>query len=485
VLNEGVGGYVNDFAGNHGGVFESGANSPSWIGDHLSFDGNDHIKVDSTPAISFTNNYSFVVGVKTTTTADYDYLLAKHKVTNPWDGWGFAFHSGKPAHWSNVGGWDDGPEGCNDGNYHQVGCMHEGSSVHFYADGKFSNTESSVQGSANSAYDLHIGARSDDDYGLTGEIYYVYIYNRVLSEAEFTRLYINPYCMFEMAIRPELICPAMAEVSLAGTIGAQSVTSLTLKLSRKVAGAITSNSDITAFLKSVSGSPEIKRDWLKDALFNGMTANSFKLGTTLSLGWFWVRVAGCSVLYRGLSMEQIEFTNILTVADRDACVISPPGYLPHNSTTAYFYVVRRFNNCGYQEHTLAAAEKVSINAAGELERLKPNKVFSLEVEQVGGNRVQLVWFYCPLEQKSKPVCFNVYYDGRSGQIDYENPLAMISYQGRKFYHCQSDTLEAGEYLFAVIAEDACGIENNSLAKLGIQLSSANPDPIDILSIESL
>jgi hypothetical protein len=485
VLNEGVGGYVNDLAGNHSGTFESGINSPSWDDDHLSFDGNDHIKVDSAPALSFTNNYSFVVGVKTTTTADYDYLLAKHKLTSSWDGWGFAFHSGRPAHWSNVGGWDDGPEGYNDGNYHQVGCTHECSNVNFYADGKFSNTEASAEGSANSAYDLHIGARSDDDYGFTGDIYYVYIYNRVLSEAEFTQLYINPYCMFEMAIRPELICPAMAEVSLAGSVSAQSATSVTLKLSRKVAGTITSNSDITALLKSVSGSPEIKRDWLKEALFNGMTANAFKLGTTLSLGWFWIRVAGCSVLCRGLSMEQIDFTNILTVADRDACVISPPGYLPHNSSSTYFYVIRRFNNCGYQEHTLAAAAKISINAGGELEKPQPNKVFSLRAEQIGGNKVRFVWFYCPLEQKSKPTCFNVYYDGQTGQIDYENPLATISYQGRRFYSYQSDNLEAGEYLFAVIAEDTCGEENNSLAKLRIQLASANTEPIGILSVESL
>jgi len=108
--------------------------------------------------------------------------------------------------------------------------------------------------------------------------------------------------------------------------------------------------------------------------------------------------------------------------------------------------------------------KVSINAAGELAKPQPNKVFSLRAKQVGDNKVRLIWFYCPLEQKSKPACFNVYYDGRTGQINYENPLAMIGYKGRKFYSYQSDTLEAGEYLFAVIAEDACGEENNSLAK---------------------
>jgi len=42
---------------------------------------------------------------------------------------------------------------------------------------------------------------------------------------------------------------------------------------------------------------DIERFWLREALFNGMTANAFKLGTTLSLGWFWLRIAGCSALY--------------------------------------------------------------------------------------------------------------------------------------------------------------------------------------------
>ena len=39
--------------------------------------------------------------------------------------------------------------------------------------------------------------------------------------------------------------------------------------------------------------------FLKAALFGGMTADAFKLGTVLSLGWFWLRTAGCHIIYRG------------------------------------------------------------------------------------------------------------------------------------------------------------------------------------------
>jgi hypothetical protein len=214
--------------------------------------------------------------------------------------------------------------------------------------------------------------------------------------------------------------------------------------------------------------------WLKEALFAGMTGNAFKLGTVLTLGWFWPRVAGCSVLYRGGGMETIDFTDILTVADADADQISPPSYVRHNNNSIYFYVVCRANNCGELEHTLAAAVKVSIDADGELAQPQPNSIFEAKAKQVDGNKVQLVWFYCPVEQKSKPVCFKVYYDGGTGQIDYENEIAAMSYAGRKFYSYQSDALGAGAYLFAIRVENAGGIENNSLSKLSIQLPAGSP-----------
>jgi hypothetical protein len=233
------------------------------------------------------------------------------------------------------------------------------------------------------------------------------------------------------------------------------------------------------------GSLEIERQWLREVLFNCVSANAIKLGTALTSGWFWVRVCGCSALYRGAGMEQMDFTNILAVAAKDACEIRPPSYLPHDSNSTYFYVIRRFNNCGYQERTLGAAVKVSIETSGELARLQPNNIFDSKAEQVNGNKIQLVWFYCPLEQKSKPVCFKIYWDSWTGQVDYENPTAIISYQGRKYYSYETGALEAGRYLFAIRAEDVHGVENNSLSQSRINLCTGSPDSINILSAETI
>ena len=74
-----------------------------------------------------------------------------------------------------------------------------------------------------------------------------------------------------------------------------------------------------------------------------------------------------------------------------------------------------------------------------------------------------------------------HHDGRTGQIDYENPVATVAYTGRKFYRYESDALDAGRYLFAIRAEDAAGVENGSLAQSSVQLGAVNPDKVEILS----
>ena len=293
----------------------------------------------------------------------------------------------------------------------------------------------------------------------------VMIFNRALSASEIALLFRCPFCMFD-----RVTCSIKFRIPDY----------------KHLDGTSTGLSSTNGSLSIMQESPqEMERSWLSGALFNGMTGNAFKLGTSLSLGWFWVRVAGCSALYRGPEMNQIDFESILTVAEQDAGFISPPGYVPHNSNSTCFYVVRRFNQCGDQEHTLAAAAKLSIDANGGLAEPQPNNVFSSRAEPVNGNKIRLTWFYSTLEQQSAPTCFNIYYDNLSGQIDYENPIATVRYEGQKFYSFESDPLTAGRYLFAIRAKDVDGTENISPALLRIHLQAGNPDAIDVLSIEAV
>lgn len=301
-------------------------------------------------------------------------------------------------------------------------------------------------------------------YCFNGIIEYVFVYNRTLSAEEIRWLYREPFAMFARPASPVLIAVTSATVSLAGSVSATSTGTAVLTLTDRL--------------------PKVELNWLKDALFNGMTSDSLKLGTTLTLGWFWTRIAGCSALYRGSVIEQINFDTILNVGQNDACEISPPDYLPHESSSTYFYVVRRYNHCGYQEQTFAAVAKVSIDAEGRLDKPLPNKIYTANAEQVDTDKIRLTWSYCPLDQVSKPMFFNIYHDSRTGQIDYENPLAIISYQGQKFYSYESGSLETGKYLFAIRAEDSDGNENNSLVCLSIELDDKCPDSVDILEVET-
>jgi len=481
LFNEGTGGEVCDLGRfNVTGYFEgSGSAVPDWVagpgGYCLEFNGGSHECIRcGTGKLGWdqTNEISVVTSFMNTSGAQYGRdLFHRSAYSNPVRlylmGWNMTWDvdtdgtSTEVSFSTSANTW-----------YHVAGTWTSGRG-RIYKDGVLADSDagSGNLGFYNDNQEVNIGGfynAGSPSNGVTGRIPYVYVWNRELSAAEVARLYREPFAMFEELVGPASIYATAAVVSLAGSASAQSVTSATLGLLSKISGTVIGSSDVTALLKSISNLLETERTWLRDALFNGMTANAYKLGTTLSLGWFWTRVTGCSALYRELSMEQIDFVNLLTVAEQNACTISPPSYLPHNSNSTYFYVVRRFNNCGYQEHTLNAAVKVSIDAGDELEKPQPNNLFSSKAEQVEGNKMQLVWFYC-----------------RTGQIDYENPIATISYQGRKFYRYLSDALEADKYLFAIRAEDADGEENDSSARLSIQLDAENPQPISMLSAEAV
>jgi hypothetical protein len=222
-----------------------------------------------------------------------------------------------------------------------------------------------------------------------------------------------------------------------------------------------------------------------DSLYEGDSANGVRLGMGLTGGDFWARPVGCQMLYRGSNMEAIDFAKILAVDEINASRISPPDYVTHEASTTYFYVVHRVNNCGSEEQSLAAAVKIVIDANGDLAAAEPNDVFLVKAGQVEGSKVKLIWFYSPLEQESKPVCFKIYYDSGTGQVDYQNAIATITYVGRKFYSYQTNTLQAGKYLFVARAEDADGMYDGSFAEIGVGVTADSPVAIDILGAQAV
>lgn len=225
--------------------------------------------------------------------------------------------------------------------------------------------------------------------------------------------------------------------------------------------------------------------WLKEALFAGQTANGFKLGISLGLGWFWVRVNGCRIVYRGGSMVTVNFDDVLAIVDSDANEITLPDYLLHEPGRTYFYVVRCANRCGRIERTFASAVKVSIGSDGFLRIGGPNSVFGLAAAMQRNGKVEIVWTYSPLGQESYPAEMLVYGDEGTGEIDYQEPVALVPYKGRRFYRYESERPGDGRYRFAVRTADARGNERVSMREVAVEVRAVNPEAIEVVGIEAI
>ncbi len=365
-----------------------------------------------------------------------------------------------------------------------------------------------------------------------GSIYYVYVYSRALTAGEIAQLYREPFVMFERpaalavvvsttggvldlvgSIGAAVACSASAKVTrtLVGSTVAMSACTAIGRLDRKLSGGLTATSTasgslsetgavalagtIQAFSAVVASlqvspapsqpqtAPETETVWLTDALLNGMTAQAFKLGTALTRGWFWVRREGCSAIYRGPGIGEVDFGNILCVVEPHARRITLPTYLSHEPGSTHCYVLRRFNSCGHQELTTAAAVTVGMGPDGKRIDPMPNAVFGLEADRADGNRIRLRWFYCPLDQGAAPGVFRVYGDGDTGQVDLDTVLATIRYEGRRFYRYQTDALEEGRYTFVVRAEGTTGAEGVTLVTVCCPIEACNPEAATLLAAE--
>ena len=190
--------------------------------------------------------------------------------------------------------------------------------------------------------------------------------------------------------------------------------------------------------------------WLQDALFGPMGSNAFKLGTALSQGWFWMRPSGCMTLYRGASVDTVDFEIVLAVNDADADSISLQS-AAHSPNSVYYYILRRANCCGDEEMSLNVAVRVGFDSNGDLVAVGCNGIFDIKAQQIAGPRAAVLWYYCPAGQGQECGGFEVYGDNGSGTIDYNNAIETIDYIGPRFYAFESSVLGGGQYQYCIRA----------------------------------
>jgi hypothetical protein len=472
LMNEGTGGMVNDLGRRKTGLVTDGQWKSGRFGSSLEFNGSSSkINAGNINLLSGANQFTIMywampnVDLQEEAAAHFGGLAESYVFSMDWQGWtdgiGLDFYNTSGTRifittydtYLLANQW-----------YHITG-LYDGLRLKIYIDAELVDV-------------WYVGAHIVRDYPssnftigggwvgyFNGIIDNVAIWDRALSESELRMLYREPFVMFNDGVRSKPLYVPVTIISLEGSAIAQSSAGGKLSVSCK--------------------SSELEKFWLHDSLFNGMTANAIKLGTILSSGWFWMRNTGCFALYRGTENNGVDFSNILTVVEPNVAQITPPDYLSHKNNSTYFYVLRRFNNCGYKERTLNAAVKMSLDCNGDVKEPVPNAVLKINAEKIENGKVRLLWFYCPLEQKSPPERFEIYYDNRTGQVDYENPIDVIKYQGRKFYEFISASLEEGEYLFAVKVMDENDLEDNSMEQIKIQVATVAPEAVEIINVENI
>jgi len=188
--------------------------------------------------------------------------------------------------------------------------------------------------------------------------------------------------------------------------------------------------------------------FLKDAFFAGMTANAFKLGTVLSVGWFWMRPAGCHVIYRGQD-GNMDYDNIQAVMELGDDQISIPNQnLPTGAT--WHYIRRRASDCGLESDDSPTCV-VAVDSAGDMTGDRPNQPFSLTIEKLSNAQFRLRWRYTQLNEETRPTGFKVYMDSGSG-FDFGSPVATVSYKlggGMEFTWVSDPLTDGQEYRFCV------------------------------------
>ena len=229
----------------------------------------------------------------------------------------------------------------------------------------------------------------------------------------------------------------------------------------------------------------MERLWYREALFNGFGGNGFKLGTVLTGGWFWVRVAGCSVLYRGGALADIDFNNILAVYELGAEEIAVAGYIDYGGGDRYVYNVRRADGSGRCDWSLKASVIVELDSFSRLVEGRCNSVFEIYARQVHGCRVELMWSYFSWQQGAGPIGFRVYGDNGTGQMDHEQPIGEISYDGMRFYNYCTDGLDGGRYQFEVRSVNGDMMENDGFARAEVQVRTEKPACLEIIGVEQL
>jgi len=207
-----------------------------------------------------------------------------------------------------------------------------------------------------------------------------------------------------------------------------------------------------------------------------MTSNAFKLGTVLTLGWFWVRLLGCHTVYRGQDGD-IDIDNIQAVMElEDTQVAIANQNLPPN--TIWHYIRRQVSDCGLESGNSDPCVVV-IDSNGDMVGDTPNPPMLLTIEKLAGAKFRLRWRYTRISEEIAPTGFHIYMDSGSG-FNFSSPDATVNYGlgGRGEFSWTSGALTHGQqYRFCVRSYHEGAGESQNTNYVAAVADSQGPDAI--------
>jgi len=218
-----------------------------------------------------------------------------------------------------------------------------------------------------------------------------------------------------------------------------------------------------------------------DSLYGGDSANGVKLCLGISDGDFWTRHEGTQLLYKGQTIDDVDFERIEDVSNINGQFEVAGG----GALSRLIYVVRRTNCCGIEEKTINAAIRIEFDGLGNLVEYGCNKIIDVSAEQVDGDKIKLRWFYHVISQAKRIKSFSVFGDNGSGTIDYQNQIGTVEYCGRKFYQFVTDSLTDDNYRFCIRAVAEDDSENQFNGEIKIWLNKQSPDGIGLIICQTL
>jgi hypothetical protein len=282
LFNEDEGDTINDYTGNgHDGTRASdGTPTPNeWWGRHTqehdpafvtgTTGGNSWVVVPDATEYDFAGDFSVVVGyaaVRLSLTA-FDVLLGKATDNAQIDGFTFRTQSGGKVTLSgiattkiNAANDGDPTPPYNDDCYHQCVMTYDASElqIELYADNVNIASKTSVLGHTTNAIDLYLGRQPDaaSPSNWEGHLFYLYIFDRVLTTTEISDLFDDPYSMWlprvllpapmvtELKKRSPAVYPVL-EMDLPGGTKRYAEQELSFRSAGQYQGKILSWSDIT------------------------------------------------------------------------------------------------------------------------------------------------------------------------------------------------------------------------------------------------